>query len=381
MSLYSIKDTTLTAIGDAIREKTGSADTYKPTEMATAIQNITTGGGDIEPVVLTGSGSYTCTGAIAESFIANYPNKVSTSGLANTNSMFRDSKLTSIPFELNYTGSSNTVSGTFYNCKMETVPKMNNVQTTSLSEMFASCSRLTTIRDDLMDNWVVAEGGYQSNSMFSTCSSLRYIPTKILKTLKKYNSSSYSSPYYSTFTGCLHLNEIVGLGVITTNAITANYFSACFNNCSALRRLTFETNEDGTPIVANWKNQTIDLTTNVGYYGLQYTWYKPESYLYNSGVTLDKIIKDDATYTALKDDPDGWVCDYVSNQPVYYSFYNQTSAIETIQSLPDCSSSGGTNTIKFKGASGQNTDGGAIQDMAQEWIDLAASKGWTVTFV
>lgn len=42
---YSINDTTLTAIGNAIREKTGSAGTYKPTEMATAIQSITTGGG------------------------------------------------------------------------------------------------------------------------------------------------------------------------------------------------------------------------------------------------------------------------------------------------------------------------------------------------
>lgn len=34
MAVYTIQDTTLTAIADAIREKTGSTNTIKPTEMA-----------------------------------------------------------------------------------------------------------------------------------------------------------------------------------------------------------------------------------------------------------------------------------------------------------------------------------------------------------
>lgn len=45
MSLYSIKDTTLAAIGDAIRAKNGTEDKYKPTEMAEAIAAIVGGGG------------------------------------------------------------------------------------------------------------------------------------------------------------------------------------------------------------------------------------------------------------------------------------------------------------------------------------------------
>ena len=50
MSLYSIKDTTLTAIGDAIREKNGSVDKYTSEQMATAILAINTeGGGGITP--------------------------------------------------------------------------------------------------------------------------------------------------------------------------------------------------------------------------------------------------------------------------------------------------------------------------------------------
>ena len=93
----------------------------------------------------------------------------------------------------------------------------------------------------------------------------------------------------------------------------------------------------------------------------------------------DKEIKDDATYQALKNDPDAWTRDQA------YSFYNHDSAVETINSLPDTSAflaeQGGTNTIKFRGNLGSNTDGGAINTMTAEEIAVATAKGWTVTFV
>ena len=44
MSLVTINDTTLSSIGDAIREKNGTTDTYKPSEMPQAILSIETGG-------------------------------------------------------------------------------------------------------------------------------------------------------------------------------------------------------------------------------------------------------------------------------------------------------------------------------------------------
>lgn len=47
MSEYLIQDTTLTAIADAIREKTGGTDQMTPDQMATEISNIqASGGGD-----------------------------------------------------------------------------------------------------------------------------------------------------------------------------------------------------------------------------------------------------------------------------------------------------------------------------------------------
>ena len=44
MAKYVIEDTTLTGIAGAIREKNGTTNTYKPTEMAAAIAAIVSGG-------------------------------------------------------------------------------------------------------------------------------------------------------------------------------------------------------------------------------------------------------------------------------------------------------------------------------------------------
>lgn len=45
MARVFVNDTTLTAIADAIREKNGSEDTYKPSQMADAVRGIKSGGG------------------------------------------------------------------------------------------------------------------------------------------------------------------------------------------------------------------------------------------------------------------------------------------------------------------------------------------------
>ena len=81
----------------------------------------------------------------------------------------------------------------------------------------------------------------------------------------------------------------------------------------------------------------------------------------------------------LKNDSD-W---FTTN--VAYRRYNHDSAVATINSLPDTSaylaSASGTNTIKFNGAAGSATDGGAINTLTEEEIAVATAKGWTVTLV
>jgi hypothetical protein len=120
--------------------------------------------------------------------------------------------------------------------------------------------------------------------------------------------------------------------------------------------------------VPSWKNQVLDFTNNIGY-------HRDDCFTgYNSGITADKEVKDDATYQALKDDPDWFTRD------INYSRYNHDSAVRTLASLPDTSTYG-TNTIKFKGASGALTDGGAINTLTEEEIAVASARGWTVSFV
>ena len=58
MANVLVQDTSLTAIANAIREQNGSTDTYKPAEMATAIQGIQAGGGELKTIVASQSYNY-----------------------------------------------------------------------------------------------------------------------------------------------------------------------------------------------------------------------------------------------------------------------------------------------------------------------------------
>ena len=179
-----------------------------------------------------------------------------------------------------------------------------------------------------------------------------------------------STIYYYLFCVCYNLDEVIDLPVnYRDKGITANFFNYTFYTCSRLKNMTFAVQEDGTPYIAKWGSQVIDLSSVIGY-----ALTLNNICDFNSGITADKEVKDDATYQALKNDPDWFTCN------VAYSRYNHDSAVATINSLPDTSAYG-TNTIKFKGASGELTDGGAINTLTEEEIAVATAKGWTVTFV
>ena len=162
--------------------------------------------------------------------------------------------------------------------------------------------------------------------------------------------------------------------MFNSNTVNSNLMTNTFDLCYRVKDIIFATQEDGSPYVRNYKSQTLTLSTYVGY-----SKAKSSILNYNSGITADKEVTDDASYAALKNDPDWFTCD------VAYSRYNHDSAVNTINSLPDTSAylatAGGTNTIKFTGAAGSATDGGAINTLTEEEIAVATAKGWTVTFV
>jgi hypothetical protein len=393
---YANKIASITPVIEALEitengtyEVAGGVDGYSPITV-----NVPTGGGGELPEELYKI-SGNCTNRFAyngwNSYIDAFGNKITTEDITNANSMFYQSKqLTKIPFDINLSSSCKDIKAVFNNCnQLKSLPKINGalVTPTSKSNMpnfdtiFESCYCISEIPDDyfsfLPENYAELKETYKSegfDALFRYMYSLRKMPSKnIIKLLKNYYSTSYMYSMYSgMFNSCCSLDEINDLLIEDMN-YNSNVFQSTFNNCDRLKKMTFETNEDGSAKIANWKGQTITLT-NVG---TSNTAGKSDILDYNSGITADKEVKDDATYQALKDDPD-WFATLLS-----YSRYNHDSAVATINSLPDTSAylatAGGTNTIKFKGDSGSATDGGAINTLTEEEIAVATAKGWTVT--
>lgn len=414
----------LTAIGDAIREKTGGTDFLTLDQMPTEILNIQ-GGGTVEELTITSNGTYNppagidgfapvvvnvpqdgsppesvfnitgnCSYRFAyggwDWFINQYSEKITTNNITDTTNMFDRTALKTIPFDINIASNISNLRNTFNYAKLEVVPYIigpgKNPPTSAYSGilnmegLFFYCQKLRYIPKDYFwkmvpnkDFWETqANIGSQSQSdLFNHCYSLRELPD--ISMIGGNWTSNYFCIYYNLLTSCYSLDEATNIPVYGT--FSSNAMGSLFNNNYRLKDFTFVVNEDSTPKTANWKNQTIETTSTYGTIG--YGDYNPASC--NSGITADKEVKDDATYQALKDDPD-WF-----SMNINYSRYNHNSAVNTINSLPDTSAyltaNGGTNTIKFKGQSGALTDGGAINTLTEEEIAVATAKGWTVSLV
>lgn len=291
--------------------------------------------------------------------------------------MFEGYSLSEIPFDINLSTSSSICADIFSSSNIKKLPYIKG-KATNLGNLFYYCRYLREIPNDWADyidfsnihNSSSSEG-YLRGFCYSSCS-IRKIPNNLLSQLWS-KVSNIRSLYYQGFAFCYSLDEITNIPMHGAN-LTSNSFSYFCYSCGRLKNITFAKQEDGSPIIVKWKSQVIDLSTNTGYSNSEY-------YIldYNSGITADKEVKDDASYQLLKNDPD-W---FTTN--VAYSRYNHDSAVATINSLPDTSAylatAGGTNTIKFEGQAGALTDGGAINTLTEEEIAVAAAKGWTVTLV
>lgn len=364
----------LSAIGDAIREKTGKEDLLTLDQMPTEIQAIETSGGDLpeEAFVITGNCNYRFANDGWNWFIEQYGNKITTENIKSLMNMFESCSLKEIPFDLNGNNTSSIpMTGLFKYSSLTTIPKMNNMAPGPMAYIFSNCESLREIPDDIDANWdwsFIDSSTFARNYMFQNCYSLRKYPNSFLN--HGGPSTSYSSSIYSNlFYNCYALDEVIDLPVLYNSTWSNSAFSQIVRYCERLKNFTFALQEDGTPYQRNWRNQTLELQ----YVG----WITSTSHIfdYNSGITETTRIVDDESYQLLKDHPDSWTTD------VAYSRYNKESAIRTIASLPDCSAASGTNTIKFKGPAGSKTDGGAINTLDNSQIAIAVAKKWTVAFV
>lgn len=359
------------------------------------------GGPPEEAFLVTGDCSFRFANGGWDWFINQHGSKITTENINNATSMFASSK-EDIPFELNFinggcgcsylfqfsgmthipaidfkqTNTYKASTSMFQNSdKLKSIGKISNFYPENLSNMFSKCYNLRYLPE--MENWNLSRiqtyNYGAADHMFADCRSLRSIPETLMESLYGIWTSSYTNIFYCCFQNCFCLDEIRGLVGCTTSA-TSHMFYATFDYCYRLKDVIFAT-DNGTPYVRNWKNQTIDLSSTVGYCLDGSTNPQKNILNYNSGITADKEVVDDATYQALKNDPDWFTC------KLAYSRYNHDSAVNTINSLPDVSASGATSVIKFRGAAGSLTDGGAINTLTEEEIAVAVAKGWTVTLV
>ena len=397
MGKVFIQESTLTSIADSIRSKKGTTALIDPANMATEIASITTGGGGLPEEAFTISGN--CERRFASNgwnwFIEGYGDQVTTVDISTCAYMFNNSTyLSSIPFDINtqtlqlqyaFAGCNNLTSAPRVNLTDTTALTVNN---TKFEHLFGGCYQMRNADNFILSDNLTCLSNLKLTSAYSTphyqgvfdsCYSLRTVPDWYKQLRISEESTAYSSytycPYNGGFLECFSLDEVTDLQVLRcTGAQTSNMFLKAFEKCCRLKNMTFETQADGTPYTVSWKAQIIDLSKEVGYAAV----VSPITGN-NSGITADKQVTDDATYQALKNDPDWFTKDRA------YSRYNHDSAVATINSLPDTSAylatAGGTNTIKFKGASGSATDGGAINTLTEEEIAVATAKGWTVSLV
>lgn len=380
----------LTNIADAIREKGGTTALMKLDAMPQAILDLPSGsgGGGVEPpeesLNLTGDCEYRFAYNAWNWFIDAFKDLITSNNITDASYMFyKSNRLTNIPFQLNLNTSSYAIcTSIFEDCfYLRSIPKITGV-VGNVNRMFLGCWNLREITDESIKDidWTkhtTATTSYfgDKGNMFSNCYSLRSIPKKLLEYANPNAVYSYTY-FYNGFANCSALDELIDLPIPYTATYTSNIFYNTFNNCCRLKNISFKM-PDGAPYTMNWKNQTIDLTSSFGY--APNTTTSNYITLYNSGITDEKLVYDDATYAALKNDPD-WFTRWIK-----YSRYNHDSAVATINSLPDTSAylatEGGTNTIKFRSNAGSLTDGGAISTLTEEEIAVAAAKGWTVTLM
>lgn len=356
----------LDAIGNAIREKTGDTEKYTLDEMPQKIEGITEGPTDSE-LVFSGDLSNWNNYGQWNSIIQKYHSKIVLEEVKAASSAFYHDlstfDISNMSIKLSNVSYSVPLTSMFNTTRKIKFPKITGAAKVSIGSMFNSSTNLKELPDDYFN--FVSALIYNCETVFQNCFSLRKLPTSFCEKAKLYPNASSTHVYNKMIYGCYCLDEVVNLGVCNTVALNDRFFYDCFYGCNRLKRFTFESNQ-----IARWKQELLDFSNITIGQGSSCQEFLEDS---------SKQVTNDVTYQLYKNDPDWWTKD------VAYSRYNHDSAVETINSLPDTSeylaTAGGTNTIKFRGAAGEKTDGGAINTLTADEIAVATAKGWTVTFV
>lgn len=210
MTKVVITDTNLTNIANAIRTKGGTSELIKPSEMATAITNLPSGGDNNIHADFTNLKNNTYLYNYIDSIDIDYN---ATSNLTSLNYFFGGlSNIKNLP--LIDTSSATSTNGMFSSCsKIETIPLYNFSNSLITSSMFQSCSSLKTIPA------IDTSKATNMYNMFYMCSSLQEITSL---------DTSSATSTAGMFQGCTSLSTIPQLDLSKATGC-ATMFSGCIN--------------------------------------------------------------------------------------------------------------------------------------------------------
>lgn len=394
MSNLIIRQSTLTDIGNAIREKKGTSAPIPVTALATEIRALETDGLP-EDIVFTGylfrlyykeNSSYSSSSyPDRETFLLS-PNLqfLKLRDVTNLQEGFSGNKNIEdlSPVVISMTdGANNTLQGVFNGCtNLKRLPQISGA-VGDISLIFANCQYLTTEEYEKFFKYLYPNTTLPQEDLNGVHAYNKRV-RNLEVPLNFYDALVYKTPmfinngrdmYREAFRSCYVLDAINNLPVVQDLPYTSGAFRLCFHHCCRLKDIKFNLN-NGAPYVVPWRGVTIDLTEYIGFKG-----YESDVESIMEELQLPKV-SDDASYQAFKNSPDWWAYNYK------YSRYNHDSAVNTINTLPDASAyiaetGSAVNTIKFDGDDGELTDGGAINTLTEQEIAVAAAKGWTVTLV
>lgn len=395
-----VQDTSLRGIADAIRNKNKSSLTYKPADMAAAINSLPTGGSsgnklgpfkgeEMAPakkeIGSQGLGFFEDLN-VSHPILWNYFKETlftdslidKEKGLTNCERMFAKIKLEEIPITIYFNTNNCSFFKMFSDSPTLKQPPLlravgvrnNDRASRNLHSMFYGCVKLEEIPENWLD-WEEWKRSLETDHifwnnicpffMFYGCCCLKSIPQGLLELFQ------YTVGMTKTFGKCESLEKIENMGYPLGDKYESTYSKGPIDIFKSNYKLTKFTFKNNGPTLLN---QTV---LNMDACGFDTGSWGPEC----SDFTQETKVKDAATYQTLKNQ------NYWTRLPEY-SRYNHTSMVETINSLPEIIKIGSekpVNTIKFRATQGDSTDEGGASNLTEEEMAVASAKGWTVSII
>lgn len=247
---------------------------YLPSEMGDEINNLVVA--PASAFNLTGNCDYLFTINNSSWMLKQYLDKISSYDISSCAHMFENNILCQGSEKIDFsnltlnlsTSDSTSISSMFAGCSSLIGLPILNGAIGACGYAFSVCHSLREITDEWVSHIDFSKlhlsTSNQITYVFQNCYSLRKISQLWIDNLYQSPTSSSSSyyPYSGAWNSCHVLEELNNIPVCyySGSGNTSNLFNNTFSSTYRLKKITFKANEDGSPIVAKWKSQTIDLT-------------------------------------------------------------------------------------------------------------------------